>query len=236
MVLEDFGLACRYLDYSRNDTIIADGITENRRALMTKIDIKKELGKFYNPGAKDVTLTDIPKMNFIMVDGQGAPESEQFQQSVEALYSIAYAIKMAKKKTDGTDYAVLPLEGLWWAADMSAFDPQKSDRSKWQWTLMIMQPDFVTAADFAGARQASMKKKANPDISEVRFESFKEGKSAQIMHIGPFSAEGENVRRIHDRIAEIGGTLSGKHHEVYLSDFRRVSPDKMRTVLRQPYK
>lgn len=175
-------------------------------------------------------------MNFIMVDGQGAPESKQFQESIEALYPIAYAIKFDRKKMDGTDYGIMPLEGLWWAEDMSVFNPEKTDRNKWQWTLMLMQPDFVTRANFDNARKLSKKKKDNPLIEQVRFESFAEGKSVQIMHIGPFSGEGPNIQRIHNKISEVGGKLSGKHHEIYLSDFRRVEPSKMKTVLRQPYK
>ena len=202
---------------------------------MAKIDLKKELGELYNPAAKDATVVDVPKMNFIMIDGQGAPESTQFQQAIEALYTIAYTIKFDKKKADGTDYSVMALEGLWWAEDMTVFDPEKGDRNRWQWTLMTMQPDFITKENFESAKEASKKKKDNPAINNVSFENFKEGKSAQIMHIGPFSEEGPNVQRIHDRITKIGGKLSGKHHEIYLSDFRRVDPAKMKTVLRQPF-
>ena len=202
---------------------------------MAKIDFKKELRELYNPTAKVITIVDVPKMNFIMIDGQGAPENQQFQQSIEALYTIAYAMKFDKKKADGTDYGVMALEGLWWAEDMSFFDPEKGDRNRWQWTLLIMQPDFINKENFEIMKEASKKKKDNPIISKVRFESFKEGKSAQIMHIGPFSEEGPNIRRIHNRISELGGKLTGKHHEIYLSDFRRVAPAKMKTVLRQPY-
>ena len=128
---------------------------------MGKIDLKKEFKAFYNPTAKEVTLIDVPKMNFIMIDGQGAPESPQFAQSIEALYPIAYGIKFDKKKTDGTDYGVMPLEGLFWADDMAVFMPETADRSKWQWTLMIMQPDFITAGDFNKAKEDAGKKKDN---------------------------------------------------------------------------
>jgi hypothetical protein len=203
---------------------------------MEKIDLKKELKSFYNPTAKDVTLIDIPKMNFIMIDGQGAPESKQFMQAMLALYPIAYTIKFDKKKTGGPDFTVMALEGLWWAEDMKVFMPETSDRNKWQWTVMMMQPDFITRRDFENAVKAAKKKKDNPALDNVRFESFTEGKSVQIMHIGPYSAEGPNIQKIHQKIAEIGGKLSGKHHEIYLSDPRRVTPDKMKTVLRQPYK
>ncbi len=202
---------------------------------MGKIDLKKRLAGLYHPPAKEVTLVDVPVMNFIVIDGRGAPESDSYQQAVEALYAVAYTLKFSRKKADGTDYAVMPLEGLWWAVDMSVFDPQKADRAKWQWTMMIMQPDFIIPSDFNAARESSAVKKDNPAISGIRFESFKEGKSVQIMHIGPFSTEGPNVRKLHDKISETGGRLSGKHHEIYLSDFRRVDPAKMKTVLRQPY-
>jgi hypothetical protein len=202
---------------------------------MEKLDLKKELKAFYNPTTKEVTLIDVPKMNFIMIDGKGAPESEQFSQSIQALYPIAYTIKFDKKKTDGTDFTVMPMEGLFWADDMAAFMPETADRAAWQWTLMIMQPDFITKADFNKAREAAKKKKDNPFLDTVRFESFSEGKTAQIMHIGPYSAEGPNIQRIHNKIKEIGGKLSDRHHEIYLSDPRRVAPEKMKTVIRQPY-
>jgi hypothetical protein len=113
--------------------------------------------------------------------------------------------------------------------------PETADRNKWQWTVMMMQPDFITRRDFDNAIAAAKKKKDNPALINVRFESFTEGNSAQIMHIGPYSTEGPNIQRLHQKIAEIGGQLSGKHHEIYLSDPRRISPDKMKTVLRQPY-
>jgi hypothetical protein len=202
---------------------------------MEKIDLKKQLKVFYNPTANEVTLIDVPKMNFIMIDGKGAPESAQFAGSIQALYPIAYTIKFDKKKTEGTDFAVMGMEGLFWAKDMKVFMPETADRKEWQWTLMIIQPDFVTKADFIKAKEAAKKKKDNPYIDNVRFESFSEGKAAQIMHIGPYSAEGPNIQRLHQKIAEIGGKLSGKHHEIYLSDPRRVAPQKMKTVIRQPY-
>ena len=202
---------------------------------MGKIDLKKELRAFYNPTAKEVTLIDVPKMNFIMIDGRGAPESPQFAQSIEALYPIAYGVKFDKKKTDGTDYGVMPLEGLFWADDMSVFMPETADRNSWQWTLMIKQPDFITRKAFDNAVTSAKKKKDNPLIDKVRFENFTEGKAAQIMHIGPYSAEGPNIQKLHHKITEIGGKLTGRHHEIYLSDPRRAAPDKMKTVVRQPY-
>jgi hypothetical protein len=203
---------------------------------MEKIDLKKELKAFYNPTAKEVTLIEVPKMNFIMIDGQGAPESPQFAQSIQALYPIAYTIKFDKKKAGGPDFTVMALEALWWAENMKVFMPETADRNKWQWTVIMLLPDFITRKDFENAVAAAQKKKDNPALSKVRFESFTEGKSAQIMHIGPYSAEGPNIQKLHHKIVEIGGKLSGKHHEIYLSDPRRVTPDKMKTVVRQPYR
>jgi hypothetical protein len=203
---------------------------------MPAIDLKKELKDFYNPSAKAVSLVDVPAMNFIMVDGQGAPASPQFQQAIEALYSVAYTIKFAKKKREGVDYPVIALEGLWWADNMQDFDPNIGDRNQWQWTLLMMQPIAVSRIDFESGREAAAKKKPNLSIKLVRLDNFQEGPSAQILHVGPFTEEGPNVQRIHQKIAEIGGQPSGKHHEIYLSDFRKVEPANMKTVLRQPYR
>jgi hypothetical protein len=202
---------------------------------MPAIDLKKDLKEFYAPSSKAVSLVDVPAMNFIMIDGRGAPASPQFQQAIEALYSIAYTIKFAKKKREGTDYTVMALEGLWWAEDMAEFDPNTGDRDQWQWTLLMMQPEIISKIDFESGREAAAKKKPNLVTKLVRLESFKEGPSAQIMHIGPFNAEGPNVQKLHQKITELRGRPSGNHHEIYLSDFRKVDPAKMKTVLRQPY-
>jgi hypothetical protein len=202
---------------------------------MVAIDLKKELKEFYQPSAKAVSLVNVPAMNFIMIDGRGAPAGPSFQTAIEALYGVAYTIKFAKKKRDGTEYPVMALEGLWWAEDMSVFGAESEDRSQWQWTLMIMQPPAVSRVDFESGRQAAAQKKPNPDIKLVRLESLKEGPSVQIMHIGPFAEEGPNIQKLHQKIAELGGRLSGRHHEIYLSDFRKADPAKLKTVLRQAY-
>lgn len=204
---------------------------------MNKIDFKKELKGLYAPSARDVSLVDVPKMQYLMVDGEGAPESHAFSEAIEAIYSVAYGVKFAYKKQTGTDYSVMPMEALWWADDMSVFtfDAKQRDKNAWKWTIMIMQPDFITAQLVADIKQSAAAKKPNPRIVEVRLEQFTEGLSAQIMHIGPFSEEGPNIARIHAEIAAQGGTLTGKHHEIYLSDMRRVAPEKLKTVLRQPY-
>ena len=137
------------------------------------------------------------------------------------------------KKGKGVDYGVMPLEGLWWMDDMTQFSTDRKD--EWKWTAMIMQPKYVTEADFKAALE-QVKKKNLPAISKLRFECFHEGKAAQIMHIGPFSTEAENMQKIHTAIKASGHQLSGKHHEIYLNDPSKTAPEKLKTVLRQPMK
>ncbi|MBE0447380.1 MAG: GyrI-like domain-containing protein [Actinobacteria bacterium] len=200
---------------------------------MEKIDYKKKLKELYNPSAKKVTAVNVPKMNFLMVDGQGDPgKAKEFQEAIEALFSVSYNLKFKIKKSKAIDYGVMPLEGLWWSEDMEDFI--KGARDKWKWTLMIMQPEFITQELVKEAISEVEKKKNLPALSKMRFESYEEGLSAQIMHIGPFSEEGPNIQRIHKYIEEQGKKLRGEHHEIYLSDFRKVAPEKMKTVLRQP--
>lgn len=203
---------------------------------MQKVDLKKELKNLYNPSVKEVNLVDVPTMNFVMIDGSGDPnKAQEYQDAIEALYSISYTIKFAVKKEGEIDYGVMPLEGLWWTDNMSLFSTTNKDI--WKWTAMIMQPEYVTHALFDMARQQVEKKKGIPALSKARFQSFHEGQSAQIMYIGPFSDEGPTVERIHEFIKEHGYTFDGllqKHHEIYLSDFRKTAPDKLKTVIRQP--
>ncbi len=201
---------------------------------MEKIDFKKELKHLYKPSAKKVGLVDVPEMNFLMVDGEGNPNiSRSFGDAIEALFSLSYTLKfMVKKGGLGIDYGVLPLEALWWADDMSAFTDGNKDQ--WKWTAMIMQPEFITRKMVDQAMAEVGRKKKLPSLSLVRFEAFEEGRSAQTMHVGPFSEEGPAVERVHAHIEENGGERSGKHHEIYLSDMRRVAPEKMKTIIRQP--
>ncbi len=200
---------------------------------MDKIDFKKELSALYKPKAKVVSLVDVQPLQFLMIDGQGDPNtSAQYAQAVEALFSLAYTLKfMVKKGAEAIDYAVMPLEGLWWADDMSVFDADQ--KSQWKWTMMIMQPDFIDQPMVAKATQDLQKKKNLPALQHVRFEKYHEGKAAQLLHIGPFSEEGPSVARLHDFIQE-NGALSGKHHEIYLSDIRKADPSKWKTIIRQP--
>ena len=202
---------------------------------MEKQDFKKVFKSLYNPSSKEPSCIEIPSMQFLMIDGMDArPESKDFQEAITALFSVSYKTKFSIKKSRGTDYAVMPLEGLWWAKDMADFTTGKKEN--WNWTLMIMQPDFVTQADISNAIADSNEKAPKSALSKLRLEKFAEGWSGQLLHIGPFSTEHANIMRIHDLIKSQGGTLTGKHHEIYLSDFRKTSPEKLKTVLRQPFK
>jgi hypothetical protein len=200
------------------------------------VDLKKELKNLYNPSAKEVSVEDVPSMNFLMVDGKGDPNTTpEYADALEALYAVSYAIKFKIKKThDGVDYAVMPLEGLWWADDMREFSVE--DKDAWKWTAMIMQPEeYVSEELFEEVKSEVKKKKELSAIPRMRFEAFREGVSAQIMHVGPFSAEGPTIEKVHRCIEKRGGEPRGKHHEIYLSDFRRTKPERLKTVIRQPF-
>lgn len=202
---------------------------------MEKIDLKKELKFLYQPSNKEVVSVGVPAMNFLMVDGKGDPNtSKEYADSIEVLFALSYTLKfMVKKGKQAIDYGVMPLEGLWWADDMKAFTA--GDRTNWKWTSMIMQPDFITLEMVEKAKADVEKKKSLPALPLVRFESIAEGKSAQIMHIGPFSEEGPTIEKVHQFIEQQGGKRMGKHHEIYLSDIRKADPSKWKTVIRQPY-
>jgi hypothetical protein len=202
---------------------------------MPKVDLKKDLKHLYQPSVKAVVQVDVPKFRFLMVDGSGDPNTtETYAEAVEALFSVSYTAKfMAKKGPLGIDYSVMPLEGLWWSNDMSAF--LTNTRSEWMWTMMIMQPAFVPDELIMSAIAEVKKKKAPSAIDKLRLEEFTEGICAQVMHIGPFSEEGPTIERVHSYINDRAG-LAGKHHEIYLSDIRRADPAKWKTVIRQPMK
>jgi len=201
---------------------------------VSKLDLKRDLAHLYHPSARDVVRVDVPHMNFLMVDGSGDPNtSHVYAEAVEALFSLAYALKFAVKKGPlAIDYSVMPLEGLWWAEDMSSF--VTGDRSAWLWTMMIMQPDFITADLVEATAAVVQAKKAPIALSSVRFESFDEGEAAQILHVGPFSEEGPTIERVHEFIEATGHRRRGKHHEIYLSDIRKAHPSKWKTIIRQP--
>lgn len=200
---------------------------------MKKVDLKKELGSIYKPSAKKMEILLVPELNYLMIDGFGDPNgSKQFQDAVEALYSLSYTIKfMFKKGEQQIDYGVMPLEGLWWADDMESFHAQ--DKAKWKWTLMIMQPAFVTKANVAEAKKQVLQKKGLAALGLVRFGSMNEGLSAQVLYTGPYSAEAPTIAKLHEFIKESGYKLHGKHREIYLNDMRRTAPERLKTIIRQ---
>jgi hypothetical protein len=198
------------------------------------LDYKKELKHLYQPSAKKFQVVDVPAMNFLMIDGHGDPNTAQaYQDAVEALYGVAYKLKFTSKKEEGVDYVVPPLEGLWWAGGMETFTSQR-DKSAWDWTMMIMQPEWITPAMVEEAVEQVEKAKGLPALSELRLETYHEGLVAQILHIGSYDDEGPTIANMHAYAVENGYDLAGKHHEIYLSDPRRVAPEKLKTVLRQP--
>jgi hypothetical protein len=200
---------------------------------MEKIDYKKELKELYNPSMKEPSIVDVPEMEYLMIDGTGYPgTSKEYTEAIEALYTVSYTLKFMIKKEIGIDYGVLPLEGLWWADDMNDF--AKGIKDSWKWTAMIMQPAHVTKELYEKAFGAARKKKPLPALSKMQLEKFSEGLSAQIMYIGPYSAEGPTIEKLHAYIKENDCALRGKHHEIYLSDPRKSAPEKLKTVIRQP--
>ena len=201
---------------------------------MTKIDLVKDLKHLYSASPKESTLVDVPPLRFLMVDGKGDPNiAPEYKDAIEALYSVAYTIKFAVKKGEAAiDFGVPPLEGLWWTGDMAAFS--QDDKGAWSWTMMIMQPDFVTEELVRQAVAQVQRKDERRAVSKVRLEEYREGQSAQILHIGPYAAEGPTIAVLHAYIAAAGYERSGKHHEIYLGDPRRSAPEKLRTIVRQP--
>jgi hypothetical protein len=202
---------------------------------MKKIDFKKTLKQLYAP-KKKFEIVDVPEMQFIMADGHGDPNTAQeYKDVVEALYAAAYKMKFISKKTLEKDYTVPPLEGLWWAEDMTTYLTR--DKSSWDWTMMIMTPEWITSEIFDAA-VAEVRKKKNPAaLDKVRLERYNEGLSVQIMHIGSYDDEAPTIATLHKEFLPENGLIeNGKHHEIYLSDPRRVAPEKLKTVLRQPVK
>lgn len=202
---------------------------------MSKIDLKKEMKHLYQPTAREVVQVEVPPMNYLMVDGEGDPNtSQEYAHAVEALFSVSYTAKfMVKKGPQALDYSVMPLEGLWWADDMSAF--VANDKAKWKWTMMILQPSFVDNEVINAAIAEVRKKKNLPGVDRLRLEHFSEGLCAQILHVGPFSKEGPTIERLHEFI-DSRSARRGKHHEIYLSDIRRAAPEKWKTIIRHPMK
>ena len=200
---------------------------------MTTVDLRRELPGLY-AATRTPEAVEVPELPFLMIDGHGDPNTAPaYADAVAALYTVAYTVRFALKRGPAAvDAPVMPLEGLWWTPDMATFSVE--DKSAWDWTMMILLPSQATADVVDEARATAARKKRLESIGRVRLERFAEGLAAQILHVGPYSAEGPTVGTLHAFIAERGGLLSGKHHEIYLGDPRRSAPEKLRTILRQP--
>lgn len=199
-----------------------------------KIDLKKTLDSFSAPRG-GFRLVEVPDRQYLMVDGHGDPNtSPAYTDALAALYPVAYRLKFISKRERDRDYVVPPLEGLWWAEDMDTFTVAR-DKSRWSWTMMLMVPAWLDEADFQTAVQQAGTRNRPTRLDDVRLGTLSEGLCVQTLHVGSFDDEGPVLERMHHEfIPEHGLSLAGRHHEVYLSDFRRVTSDKLRTILRQP--
>jgi hypothetical protein len=182
-------------------------------------------------------LIHVPPLRFLCLDGHGDPNSSPtYAAAVQALFAVSYAAKFAIKKAGGETYKVSPLEGLWWSDDLGVFTT--GEKSDWDWTMMIRQPDAVTEELVARITGEVAAKKSMPAVRDVRLVDFEEGPAAQMLHVGPYTAEAPTIARLHEFLHEQGFTFDGhrhKHHEIYLGDPRRTAPEKLRTIIRQPY-
>lgn len=201
--------------------------------MAAKIDFKKTL-QCYQAKANAPALIEVPELRYLMIDGQGDPNSQAFRVAIEALFPLAYKLKFVSKKQLDRDYVVPPLEALWWADDMSSFTTAR-DKSQWHWTAMIMTPDWISDEMFREAASVLSSAGAPARLEDVRLEALVEGRCVQALHVGPYDDEGPLLQTIHhDFLSEHGLQMVMQHHEIYLSDFRKTAPEKLRTILRQP--
>jgi hypothetical protein len=207
-------------------------------AITAASDLRKQLAPLFNP-PRDPVLVDVPELGYLMIDGKGAPEEDaeqpttDFQKAFAALFPVVYTIKFRLKR-DGLAMPVLPLEALWFTGDNEAFDMNVAP-GKWGWRALIAVSDDVTPPVFEEAVAEVRRKKGDSDqLARLRFERWREGRCAQVMHIGPYSEERPTIERLHAFIAAHGCKPRGAHHEIYLGDPRRTGPAKLKTVLRQP--
>jgi hypothetical protein len=198
---------------------------------LTKLDLAAQMRHLYR-ARETPELVDVPPMPFLMTDGHGAPGAVGFREAIQALYGVSYTLKFRVRKEVGVDFKVMPLEGLWWIPEARVWD--FDDKSDWDWILMIVQPEVVTETIVREAIADVVAKKDVPGIDRLRFETFAEGAAAQILHVGPWSAERPTLETLHTFVRDRELLPVGKHHEIYLSDPGRTTPERLRTILRQP--
>ncbi|MBD8061357.1 GyrI-like domain-containing protein [Oceanitalea stevensii] len=200
----------------------------------SKTDLKKTFDG-YQARRGEFRVLELPELRYLMLDGHGDPNTAPaFTAAVETLYPVAYALKLASKEQLGRDYVVPPLEGLWWASDMDAFTSAR-DKSQWDWTLLLLVPDWVPTSLAHDTVEHVRTTKRPALIDELRVAPLAEGTCVQTLHVGSFDEETPVLDRLHREILpERGLRPTGTHHEIYLSDMRRVAPERQRTILRQP--
>lgn len=199
-----------------------------------KVDLKKQIAAYSAPrGTFDIV--DVPPLRYLMADGHGDPNtSELYGAVVSAIFGVAYKLKFLSKIELERDYVVMPLEGLWWSDDMATFTTQR-DKSRWSWTMMSLVPDWIEPAHVERAREAARSKGGSPALEALRFEELAEGRCVQTLHVGPYDDEAPVLDEMHHRfIPDAGLRMTGRHHEIYLTDPRRSAPERLRTILRQP--
>jgi hypothetical protein len=217
------------------DRLVGSGAAEIRgRETFVKTDFKKEIAT-YSARRGEFSLVEVPALQYLAVDGHGDPNTARaYEEAITSLYPLAYQLKFLSKTELGRDHVVMPLEALWWSADLTSFTSAR-DKSRWDWTLLIMVPDWITAEHLDAARAATARKGRAPARDRVRLERYEEGLSVQTLHVGAYDDEGPVLAAMHeDFIPSRGFQLTGKHHEIYLSDPRRTPAHRLRTILRQP--
>lgn len=199
-----------------------------------KTDFKRQIPT-YTARRGTFEVVTVPAMQFLMLDGDGDPNtSTAYADSLATIYPVAYTLKFRSKGDLGRDYTVMPLEALWWADDMATFTSAR-DKSRWSWTLLNMVPDWIAAEHLETARRVVERKGGAPALEALRLERFDEGLAVQTLHVGSYDDEGPVLEAMHhDVIPAQGLRMTGRHHEIYLSDPRRTAPAKLRTILRQP--
>ncbi len=198
------------------------------------LDLKKEWPDYRARRGRFEVVT-VPERRYLMVDGHGDPNtSVEYADALAALYPLAYALKFLSRTELGRDHVVMPLEALWSADDMTAFTTRR-DKSRWDWTLLIAVPDWIEAEHAETARATVARKRPVAALERVRLESYDEGLCMQTLHVGSYDDEAPVLAVMHDELMpERGLRMTGRHHEIYLSDARRVAPERLRTILRQP--
>jgi hypothetical protein len=198
----------------------------------TKLDLLKQHKAEYVAPRQPVLLKVGPA-KYLTVAGRGAPADVAFQAAIGALYAVAFTIKMSRKAAGKGDYKVAWLEGLWWGPDKRAPFAVKSPKD-WRWKLLIRTPTFVAARDLAAAQRSLLAKGKATEIAKVKLETTREGRCVQMLHVGSYATEPASVEAMHDYAHAHGLEFRGVHHEIYLSDPRRVPQSKLRTILRHP--